>query len=162
LEALLPESGSDIKGHMRSDLELLEASGYRDRPRDFATLISILDSETRLITPTEPHGAAAKVGAEAGAATDGRTYYQLTHDYLVHSLRSWWTQKKRETRRGRAELRLAEWAAEWNVKPDHRHLPGWWEWAAIRLLTRKGDWTPVQERMMRQASRYHLLQSAAV
>jgi serine/threonine protein kinase/formylglycine-generating enzyme required for sulfatase activity len=162
LEAILPESGSDIKGHMRSDLELLEASGYRDRPRDFATLISILDRETRLITPTEPHGTGANLGAEAGALTEGRTYYQLTHDYLVHSLRSWLTQKKRETRSGRAELRLAEWAAEWNVRPGHRHLPGWWEWAAIRLLTRKGDWSPVQERMMRQASRYHLLQSAAV
>ena len=35
-------------------------------------------------------------------------YYQLTHDYLVHSLRDWLTRKQRETRRGRAELRLAE------------------------------------------------------
>ena len=36
-----------------------------------------------------------------------RAYYQLTHDYLVHSLRDWLTRKQRETRRGRAELRLA-------------------------------------------------------
>ena len=35
-------------------------------------------------------------------------YYQLSHDYLVHSLREWLTRKQRETRRGRAELRLAE------------------------------------------------------
>ena len=40
-------------------------------------------------------------------------YYQLTHDYLVHSLRDWLTRKQRETRRGRAELRLAERAALW-------------------------------------------------
>ena len=38
-------------------------------------------------------------------------YYQLTHDYLVHSLRDWLTRKQRETRRGRAELRLAERSA---------------------------------------------------
>ena len=63
-------------------------------------------------------------------------YYQLTHDYLVHSLRDWLTRKQRETRRGRAELRLAERAALWNAKPENRHLPSLVEWATIRLLTR--------------------------
>ena len=33
LKALLPESGTDIKGHMRSYAELLEASGYGNRPQ---------------------------------------------------------------------------------------------------------------------------------
>ena len=33
-----------------------EASGYADRPRDFADLIHILDPELRLITPTDPEG----------------------------------------------------------------------------------------------------------
>ena len=59
-------------------------------------------------------------------------YYQLTHDYLVHSLRDWLTRKQRETRRGRAELRLAERAALWNHKPENRHLPSVLEWANIR------------------------------
>jgi eukaryotic-like serine/threonine-protein kinase len=53
LKALLPEAGADIKGQMRSRHELLEASGYADRPRDFDGLIHILDQELRLITPTE-------------------------------------------------------------------------------------------------------------
>ena len=53
LKALLPESGSDLKGHMRSYADLLEASGYAERPRDFDELIRILDNEVRLITPTE-------------------------------------------------------------------------------------------------------------
>ena len=35
LKALLPESGTDIKGHMRSQQALLEASGYGSRPKDF-------------------------------------------------------------------------------------------------------------------------------
>src|SRR5262249_23945746 len=54
LKALLPESGTDIKGHMRSDAELRAASGYAGRPKDFDDLIRILDSEIRLITPTDP------------------------------------------------------------------------------------------------------------
>ena len=61
LKALLPESGTDIKGHMRSQQELLEASGYGNRPKDFDDLIRILDGEIRLITPTDPEG---KEGAE--------------------------------------------------------------------------------------------------
>ena len=36
-KALLPESGTDIKGHMRSYAELLEASGYGSRPRTSTT-----------------------------------------------------------------------------------------------------------------------------
>ena len=56
LKALLPESGTDIKGQMRSRRELLEASGYANRPRDFDDLIRILDPELRLITPTDPDG----------------------------------------------------------------------------------------------------------
>ena len=41
---------------MRSYAELLEASGYGSRTRDFDDLIRILDSEIRLITPTDPEG----------------------------------------------------------------------------------------------------------
>jgi len=54
LKSLLPELGTDIKGHMLSVEALLEASGYRDRPSDFNELLRILDGELRLITPTHP------------------------------------------------------------------------------------------------------------
>ncbi|HEV3255715.1 MAG TPA: SUMF1/EgtB/PvdO family nonheme iron enzyme [Gemmataceae bacterium] len=159
LKALLPESGTDIKGHMRSYEELLAASGYRSRPRAFDELIRILDSDIRLITPTDPEGVEHEAPAQEGQARlpvpAAARYYQLTHDYLVHSLRDWLTRKQRETRRGRAELRLAERAAAWNSKPENRYLPAWWEWANIRLYTRKRDWNPPQRRMMRRAGPYH-------
>ena len=56
LKALLPRRGTDIKGQMRSEAELREASGYAGRPRDFDELVRILDQELRLITPTDPEG----------------------------------------------------------------------------------------------------------
>jgi serine/threonine protein kinase len=56
LKALLPEAGTDLKGHMRSQQELLEASGYASRPRDFGDLLRILDGELRLLTPSDPEG----------------------------------------------------------------------------------------------------------
>src|SRR5262249_57328581 len=68
-------------------------------------------------------------------------YYQLTHDYLVPSLREWLTRKQKETRRGRAELLLADRAGVWGARPASRLLPSWWEWLNIRLFTRRKDWT---------------------
>jgi hypothetical protein len=73
----------------------------------------------------------------------------------VPSLREWLTRKQRETRRGRAELRLAERAALWGAKPENRRLPSVLEWASIRLLTKKKEWTDPERRMMRRAGRVH-------
>jgi serine/threonine protein kinase/formylglycine-generating enzyme required for sulfatase activity len=161
LKALLPESGTDLRGHMRSDAELRAASGYSGRPRDFEDLMRILDGELRLLTPTDPEGK-QEAGDSSPPVESGRKYYQLTHDYLVHSLQDWLTRKQRETRRGRAELRLAERAALWQAKPENRYLPAWWEWLNIRALTRPKDWTPPQRRMMGKADRHHLLRGAAL
>jgi serine/threonine protein kinase/formylglycine-generating enzyme required for sulfatase activity len=314
LKALLPEQSTDIKGHHRSHQELLEASEYARRPQAFEDLLRILDTNLRLITPTEPEGVAGgerpervmgggwrvageeclsegkkhddsalpraggvavrhRVGGEvlsgdsaisqggavrsrqldpAGSGIDtgehrggagerthegipppfeqgagiphgtGNTpgvepaggvsgpsgagatpgpsranqphaqwptqspgeapgsvigevsspttrhpppttrYYHLTHDYLVPALRQWLTRKQRETRRGRMQIRLAELAAVWSLKPETRHLPGWWEWLNILLLTRNKDWTNPQRRMMRVATRQRLFQASVL
>jgi formylglycine-generating enzyme required for sulfatase activity len=185
LRALLPEEGTQIRGHMRSYQELLEGSGYARQPRNFEDLLRILDTELRLITPTDPEAVgsgqsavsrrkeAGSVGGQAGFGPDDGSsallpnapyplptaYYQLTHDYLVPALQQWLTRKQKETRRGRAELRLADRAALWNARPENRHLPAWWEWANIRLFTRRRDWLESQRHMMRVATRYHTLRS---
>jgi serine/threonine protein kinase/formylglycine-generating enzyme required for sulfatase activity len=153
LKALLPDSGTEIKGHMRSYQELLEASGYANRPKEFEDLIRILDGEIRLITPTDPEGTTAD--GESTSANIGPKYYQLTHDYLVPSLRTWLTEKQRETRRGRAELLLAERSSGWNARSTSRHLPSLWEDVKIRLLTDHKGWTPPQRKMMTKGRRFH-------
>jgi formylglycine-generating enzyme required for sulfatase activity len=150
LGALLPEQGTDIKGNMQSRGKLLAASGYGRRPRDFEELLRILDGEVRLITPTEP------ATTEEDSPAGGERYYQLTHDYLVPSLREWLTRKQKETRRGRAELLLADRAAVWGARPESRQLPSLPQWLRIRLLTAKKTWTRPQRKMMRKATRYHV------
>ena len=173
LKDLLPDSGTDFKGYMRSYAELLEASGYGSRPKDFDDLIRILDSEIRLITPTDPEGVAGDEWRVAGGKNDSAAtspfthhpspatrYYQLTHDYLVHSLREWLTRKQKETRRGRAELKLAERSGLWNAKPENRHLPTLWEWLSIRTLTDPKRWTSPQRAMMSNATRFYSLRFA--
>ena len=154
LSRLLPESGTDIRGHMRSHADLMQASGY-SRSRDFEELVQILDAESRLITPCE------RTDPELAQSEENRNlptdkYYQLTHDYLVPSIRTWLTRKKRETHRGRAELLLETVTADWSARVDHRRLPTVFEWLTLRLLTNSREWNPAQNRMMAAADRRHL------
>ena len=161
LKVLLPETGSDLKGHMRSYAELLEASGYGNRPTDFDDLIRILDNEIRLITPTDPEGKDANSDSVL-QTKPGQKYYQLTHDYLVHSIREWLTRKQKETRRGQAELLLADRAAVWNARPENRQLPSLLQWFTIRWWTQKKNWTPPQKKMMAKAGKCHAVRGLVV
>ncbi len=152
LAALLPEEDIDIRGPMRCRRELLEISGYDRRPRDFDELMRILDSELRLLTPADPDA------VESGKERD-LPCYQLTHDYLVPSLRHWLTRKQRETPRGRAEIRLAERTSLWSTIRERKQLPSWWEWLNILLFTRTSRWTPAQRRMMRAAGKLQVIRA---
>ncbi|HQR09003.1 MAG TPA: SUMF1/EgtB/PvdO family nonheme iron enzyme [Gemmatales bacterium] len=157
LRAMLPDSGTNIKGHMRSYAELLDASGYGNRPKEFDDLIHILDSEIRLITPTDPEGkedTQVEPGGVSPRSAD--KHYQLTHDYLVPSLRDWVTRKQKETRRGRAELLLADRAVVWNARPEYRQLPSLPQWLSIACLTKRKNWTDPQRKMMSKAIIYHV------
>src|SRR5207248_90891 len=107
LRALLPETGKDIKGNRRSHRELLEISGYAGRPDDFEAVLSILYRELRLVSPSDPKGGELE-STQRQNTPETDQYYQLTHDYLVPALWEWLTRKQKETRRGRAVLRLAE------------------------------------------------------
>jgi formylglycine-generating enzyme required for sulfatase activity len=73
----------------------------------------------------------------------------------VPSLREWLTRKQKETRKGRAELLLADRAAVWNARPENRQLPSLLQWLTIRWHTAKAKWTPPQRKMMGKAARVH-------
>ncbi|MEI8213604.1 MAG: protein kinase [Planctomycetota bacterium] len=156
LNAILPELGTDIKGHMRSQTELLDVSGYRERPSDFSDLLRILDGELRLITPTDPEGHDSQSKGDFA-----RQYFQLTHDYLVPSLREWLTRKQRETKQGRAEIKLAERAAAWSLNQESKQLPTLWEWITIRRWTEPAKWKANEKGVMRSADRFHLSRAMA-
>jgi hypothetical protein len=163
LRALLPEQGTDIKRSLRSRRELLEAAGDACRPEEFDALLHFLDAELRLITPAEEKDEDGRMKDEKKRADSSDSsfilhpssfrYYQLTHDYLVPTLREWLTRKQRETRRGRAELCLRERADLWTARPKGRYLPTGLEWAAILAFTRTPEWTSAQRKMMRAATR---------
>ena len=97
-----------------------------------------------------------------GESGDGSRYYQLTHDFLVPALYEWLNKKQRETRRGRAELRLAEYANLWSSKPIARFAPSWMEWINIRTLSSPRSWNETERRMMKFAGRRHLARTVIV
>ncbi|MBL8892898.1 MAG: SUMF1/EgtB/PvdO family nonheme iron enzyme [Planctomycetaceae bacterium] len=150
LEALVPVTG-EIRGRMLPVESLREACGMKNRPLEFNALLKVLDSELRLITPV------GVLSGDESTKTDGNptTHYQLTHDFLVGSLRDWLTQKKRSTRRGRAELCLEDRAESWTLKPESRQLPSAIEYLNIQVWTKSSRWTLEQAKMMGSATRHY-------
>jgi serine/threonine protein kinase/formylglycine-generating enzyme required for sulfatase activity len=151
LHALLPDAGAAIKGHMRSRQILLVAAGYVDRPADFDELLSILDNQLRLVTPTEPE---EPPGESAAPHVSGR-YYQLTHDYLVQPVREWLTRKQQETWRGRARLRLEQRTALWAPKHEGRFLPSLPEYLTFQVSVPVGQRKPAERALLRAAAKRH-------
>lgn len=160
LQALLPDLGSDIKGHMQSYQQLKMVAGYEQNEPQFRELLRILDGDLRLITPTEPEG----LRSSSNSQRDFH-HFQLTHDYLVQPLRIWLTQKKMETLRGRVSLRLAERASLWQTYREQRFLPSFVEYISfLTLAERAGMDAKLNEaarQMMHKAGRLYGLGTLA-
>src|SRR5262249_50815768 len=120
--------------------------------RAFDDLIRILDRGIRLVTPTDPEG---REDADPSTVPAGATYYQLTHDYLVPSLRAWLTRKQKETREGRAELLLQDCANLCGARQVDRPLPTFEQWREILTYTQQSSWTEGQWHMMEDANAHH-------
>ena len=161
LQCLLPAAGTDIKGGARSANELRAVAGLDHDVLRFQELLRILDNELKLITPVGTDQFDEMSTAQGAPATAGRAEasYQLAHDYLVPSLRDWLTRQQRQTRQGRARLRLAELTDWWSARPTVRNLPGPVEWLGLRTAVRARDWRESERQMMRAASRFYLTRS---
>ena len=157
LKLLLSETGSEIKGKLRAREELLQASGYADRPDDFAALLDILERELRLIKTTRPEDQSPDQSG-LSSPVDERPLYWLTHDYLVPSVREWLAQNRLERTkdwRGRAELRLEELTALWQPTRDRRFLPGPIEFIQILLGVPWKRYQSEQRTLIWAASRWY-------
>lgn len=155
LSSLLPSDETEIRAQAQSRTNLLSISGCARFEKQFEEVLRILDLELRLITPVDAQLADVPLGGHSEESPDSDRYYQLTHDYLVPSIRDWLNRKRRETSRGRAELVLEERSRLWNATGDQKQLPSLLEWVRIRCLTRKGDWSVRDQQLINVTSRYH-------
>lgn len=155
LAELMPATGQ-IKGPVRSYSELRAACGFSSKAAEFDETIRLLDGELRIITPaSQTLDDPGESGS--GSRDSGRILvepgYQLTHDFLVPSIRRYLERGQRSTRAGRAMLQLSEQAEAWTARPLPRFLPSFWEWLNLRLSTHTRDWNAKQRSMMAAANR---------
>ena len=121
----------------------------RTRPRDFDELIHILDLELRLITPTDPEGSDWRRPAAGPVWSILPAHPRLSGPLAA---RVGDPQAKGDPARpgGTAAGRTV---GVWNAKPENRRLPSALEWANIRMLTSKPDWSEPQGRMMKRGGK---------
>ncbi len=145
LQALLPDPGTEIKANRRSRTELQGLSGYNDQS-SFAVLMTILEYDLKLISATE---SLDRTKSESNLSTSDQTTYQLSHDFLVPSIREWLTAKQRASWRGRLHQRLSEATGLWGRQHDSRFLPGFWEWMQMRCLLPSDTLSAGEKSMLR-------------
>jgi hypothetical protein len=154
LKALLPDSGSRIKGALRTGKEMFEASGYSDRGQ-FSELITILDRELHLITPSDRIDGDSLRSGSGISVTDLRASgFQLTHDFLIAPVRQWVDYRHRSTKEGKARLRLDENAELYKARPKKKSLPSMTEYFGIRRLVNPKIYTEPQRRVMNEARKH--------
>lgn len=161
LRRLLPDAGISIKGNMQPESVLKDAAGYEENTKAFHDMMRILETDLRLISPTDPIGGSNSDESQSGSVAEV-CHYQLTHDFLVPAIEEWLTRSQQKTRQGRAELRLSEYAAIWSSKQESRYLPTWIDWISISLLSNRESWGTTERKMMAATNRRHVFRTGAV
>ena len=159
LQALVPALGTEIKAARRSRAELLTLSGYESDRSRFDMLMTILESDLKLISATE---SIDRTRSESNPASTEQTTYQLSHDFLVPSIREWLTARQRESFRGRLHQRLTEQASLWSQQKESRFLPNFWEWLLVRSLLPRKNFSSLEMQMLWAKDRQAALAIAAV
>ena len=145
LKTLVPGLGIEIKASRRTRAELLGVSGYEDDRARFDMLMTIMESDLKLISATE---SLDRTRSESNPSMTEQTTYQLSHDFLVPSIREWLTAKQRESFRGRLHQRLTEQAGLWSQQKENRFLPGFWEWMQVRTVLSANQLSAEEKEMM--------------
>ena len=155
LQSLLPAIGTEIKASRRPRSELMTVSGYGDDRPQFDELMAILETDLKIITATESLDRSGTVSG-SGQRSGEQTAYQLSHDFLVPSIRDWLSSRQRETFRGRLQERLTEQAGLWGRQREARFLPNLVEWLAVRCFVRSRSMAPLEREMLAVKDRFAL------
>lgn len=151
LRELLPASNSKIKGVRKSLGELAEATEMEGRVDQLQSILEVLDREFRVVSLTE---------LQEDNATE--SHYQLTHDFLINPIRKWITQQEKQTWQGRANMRMAELSAQWQVEKDRRFMPSLLEYPAILLGVDRKSCKGPELQFLKRAHRFYGARIAVV
>jgi serine/threonine protein kinase/formylglycine-generating enzyme required for sulfatase activity len=148
LNELLPSDDTIIKPQACAQSILLERLQGVASEETLSRLLHLIDTEVRLITPSSNPNVSV---TSSSVSSTSDPAYQLTHDYLVPTIRKWLASQNTSTRAGRATEQLRELSALWNAKPSVKRLPTLVEWSTIRWNVPKKSWSPSESRLMTAA-----------
>lgn len=154
LMSMLPTTGTDIKTRRRTLEELRAASGYTDRDA-FQSLMTVLETELKLITATDAYD---RTRSDSSTGEIEPTTYQLSHDFLVPSIRDWLSTQQKRTWRGRIEQTIHQQAEYWSHNRQRRFLPSFWEWLQALYLLPRNRLGVLEAEMLRARDRLSLIQ----
>ena len=153
LEALLPPPGIDIRGRLQPLAPLQQICGLLLQPQKFDDLVQLLDTELKLITRVQT--------PLLPGSDQSEVHVQLTHDFLVPSIRCWIETTLASTPQGRALTRLRTRDRIYTDQPETRNLPSAFDCYLFFRYTHRQLWTRSQKNLVRLAVRGLLLKSAA-
>ena len=162
LLALLPSTQRNIRPAPISE-KTLRSNLAKPKEEHFMAAIRWLVLDLRIVTQIIDSTPIDKLDENTGTSTDNREryHYQLTHDSLVPSVRDWINRKKRDSWRGRAELRLAELTQDHLSRPDKSTFPSFAETIAINLAIPKQNLSPEQSLYLKKSNKRFLTQVIA-
>lgn len=151
LEALLPEAGNNLKGHMKPYRVLRNVVSEKCDSTRFNRVLTVLSDELRIISDTTPDHARN----DTPNPSEGERHYQLTHDYLVPAIRNWLAREKQTTWRGRAQLKLDELSKMWKSGKQDRFLPTFLDHLKISWAVPANKRTDNQKQFLSSSNRLH-------
>ena len=162
LEALMPdESNSHIRGALKSEIELRKNAGFANDEAGFDELLKILERDLRLISRTDPDRGSIDVD-DLDSVQKSASFFQLTHDYLVPSIRSWLDEIRQKSPASRARQKLTSLARSWTTTNDDRYLPSAMEFGSMLRFVRYRDLVPDEKGLFRKAFFLYLRRAVAV
>lgn len=161
LESLLPTEGSDIRGAIRSESELIKAAGMQQQTQLFADLINSLEGQMRLITRSDPEVVRSMLPDQTNRAQSD-VHYQLTHDYLVPSIRAWLENGWGLTPAGRAKTHLRKLAKLVVPGQTPPKLPTSMEWLTWQFILPWNSLSQPERQVLRAAGMRFAKQLGAI
>ena len=150
LNELLPDGDSSIRGAMKSRTQLRIAADMEGQ--EFKELLNYLENELKLITRVDPD-ISGTPDLNSGDE-NSQFHFQLTHDYLVPSIRQWLGAELSKTVSGRAKLRLKELGSLAVPGETPRYLPTHLEWLTWQFLFSRQNMDRQQAAVMRTAKHH--------
>lgn len=135
LRELLPNDDRELKATAQPVSVLAAAANEPLASTRFKQSLQCLDQELHLVMRHQVHG-------------QQEPHYSLTHDFLVHPVQTWLSERDAESWRGRAKSRLVQAATRFQRDPNTPHLLSITEWIQVLVAVPRALRTDVQRKVL--------------